>query len=248
MVVTTRSGRGGNAPTSSQRQLVEDYQVVKEEEVPNNIVQPNEEVRIDTDDSVEDTQEEGSIRGHFSLKQPAIQSRSQGRHQFRDEPSSSHSTSKGSESASQASESSATPVPEAQVPTPVHDITDDGRGGDATTTRVEPRDFDTKVKPKKPFDSCSLMDARNPKKKVQPPTTTRRSNEPEVVVSETVDVPSTSAQPSSSATAMPLPSSTAPPTAHAIAPATASALRPVSIPTSPLSTLRVSQTLASLNN
>lgn len=37
MAVTTRSERGGNAPTSSQRQLVDDEQKVQEEEVPNNV-------------------------------------------------------------------------------------------------------------------------------------------------------------------------------------------------------------------
>ncbi|XP_070040757.1 uncharacterized protein [Nicotiana tomentosiformis] len=44
MTVTTRSGRGGNAPTSSQRQLMDDKQVVEEEEIPNNVVQANDEV------------------------------------------------------------------------------------------------------------------------------------------------------------------------------------------------------------
>ncbi|XP_070025632.1 uncharacterized protein [Nicotiana sylvestris] len=58
MAVTTRSGRGRNAPTSSRRNLVDDEQVVQEEEIPNNVVQPNDEVRIDIDDSVEETQEE----------------------------------------------------------------------------------------------------------------------------------------------------------------------------------------------
>ncbi|XP_070045752.1 uncharacterized protein [Nicotiana tomentosiformis] len=58
MVVTTRSGRGGNAPTSSQRQLVDDEQVVEEEEILNNVVQANNEVQIDIDDTVEETQEE----------------------------------------------------------------------------------------------------------------------------------------------------------------------------------------------
>ncbi|XP_070034850.1 uncharacterized protein [Nicotiana tomentosiformis] len=58
MAVTTRSGRGGNSPTSSQKQLVDDEQVVQEEEVPKNVVQSSDEVRIDIDDSVELTQEE----------------------------------------------------------------------------------------------------------------------------------------------------------------------------------------------
>ncbi|XP_070040836.1 uncharacterized protein [Nicotiana tomentosiformis] len=58
MSVTTRSGRGGNEPTSSQRQLMDDEQVVEEEEIPNNVVQANDKVRIDIDDTVEETQEE----------------------------------------------------------------------------------------------------------------------------------------------------------------------------------------------
>ncbi|XP_070045822.1 uncharacterized protein [Nicotiana tomentosiformis] len=58
MVVITRSGRGGNAPTSKERRLVDDDQMMQEEETPNNVVQANEEVRIDIDDSVKETQEE----------------------------------------------------------------------------------------------------------------------------------------------------------------------------------------------
>ncbi|XP_070053858.1 uncharacterized protein [Nicotiana tomentosiformis] len=60
MDVTTRNGRGGNAPTSSQRQLVDDEQVVQEEVIPSTEVQPNDKVGIDIDDSVEETQEEVS--------------------------------------------------------------------------------------------------------------------------------------------------------------------------------------------
>ncbi|XP_070039583.1 uncharacterized protein [Nicotiana tomentosiformis] len=58
MAVITRSGRGWNAPTSSGRKLVDDDQVMQEEEIPNNVVQPNNEVWIDIDDSLEETQEE----------------------------------------------------------------------------------------------------------------------------------------------------------------------------------------------
>ncbi|XP_070022801.1 uncharacterized protein [Nicotiana sylvestris] len=57
MEVITRSGRGGNAPTSCERRLVADDQVIKEEEIPNNVVQGNEEVRIYIDDSVKEIQE-----------------------------------------------------------------------------------------------------------------------------------------------------------------------------------------------
>ncbi|XP_070039276.1 uncharacterized protein [Nicotiana tomentosiformis] len=90
------------------------------------------------------------------------------------------------------------------------------------------------------------MDASNPKKKVQPPTTTGQSDEPTVVAPETVDVPSTSDAPSSSAAVMPSPSSTAPTTVPATTPT--SSLKQVFMPTHPLSALQVSQTLASLNN
>ncbi|XP_070031572.1 uncharacterized protein [Nicotiana tomentosiformis] len=58
MAVTTRSRNGGNVPTSSQRQLVDDKQVVEEEYIPNNVVQTNNKVRIDIDDTVEETQED----------------------------------------------------------------------------------------------------------------------------------------------------------------------------------------------
>ncbi|XP_070045740.1 uncharacterized protein [Nicotiana tomentosiformis] len=51
-------GRGGNAPTSIQNQCVDDEQVVQEEEVPNNVVQSNDKVQFDIDDSVKETQKE----------------------------------------------------------------------------------------------------------------------------------------------------------------------------------------------
>ncbi|XP_070031106.1 uncharacterized protein [Nicotiana tomentosiformis] len=115
-----------------------------------------------------------------------------------------------------------------------------------TDVRVEPRDYDTKVRLKKPFTLYSLMDANNPNKKVQPPTTAGQSNEPATVSIEAVDVPSTSAEPSSSVVAMPQPSSTAPTVVPSITPT--SALKPVPMPIASLFTLRVSQELASLNN
>ncbi|XP_070010597.1 uncharacterized protein [Nicotiana sylvestris] len=58
MAITTRSGKGWDAPTSSQRKLVDDEQVVQEDESPNNMVQANDEVHIDIGDNVEDTQED----------------------------------------------------------------------------------------------------------------------------------------------------------------------------------------------
>ncbi|XP_070042980.1 uncharacterized protein [Nicotiana tomentosiformis] len=75
IAVTIRSGRGGNAPTSSQKQLVNNEQVVKEEEDPNNMVQSNDEVRIDIDDSVEETQDEvNPSRDHIiDIPEPVVQ-------------------------------------------------------------------------------------------------------------------------------------------------------------------------------
>ncbi|XP_070046178.1 uncharacterized protein [Nicotiana tomentosiformis] len=75
MAVITKSGIGGNAPTSSVRRLVDDNQVMQEEEILNNVVQPNEEVRIDIDDSVEETQEEvNPSREHtIDILDPVVQ-------------------------------------------------------------------------------------------------------------------------------------------------------------------------------
>ncbi|XP_070041963.1 uncharacterized protein [Nicotiana tomentosiformis] len=75
MAVITRSERGGNAPTSSERQLVDDDQVMQENEITNNVVQPNEEVQIDIDDSVEETQEEvNPSREHtINIPEPVVQ-------------------------------------------------------------------------------------------------------------------------------------------------------------------------------
>lgn len=58
MTVIKRSRRGGNAPTTSERRLVDDDQVMQEGEIPNNVAQANDEVRIAIYDSVEETQEE----------------------------------------------------------------------------------------------------------------------------------------------------------------------------------------------
>nr|XP_009777447.1 PREDICTED: uncharacterized protein LOC104227015 [Nicotiana sylvestris] len=64
--------KGGNAPTSSQRKLVDEEKAVQEEEIPNNVEQSNDEVQIDIDDSVEETQEEVNpsrdhiVTPHFS--------------------------------------------------------------------------------------------------------------------------------------------------------------------------------------
>lgn len=58
IAVITRSGRSKNAPTSSGRRLIDDDQVMQEEYISNNVVQPNEKVWINIDDSLEETQEE----------------------------------------------------------------------------------------------------------------------------------------------------------------------------------------------
>ncbi|XP_070040264.1 uncharacterized protein [Nicotiana tomentosiformis] len=75
MAFTTRSGRDGNIPTSSQKQLVEDEKVVEEEEIPNNVVQANNEVRIDIDVTAEGTQEDVNLsRDHvIDLPEPEVQ-------------------------------------------------------------------------------------------------------------------------------------------------------------------------------
>ncbi|XP_070005671.1 uncharacterized protein [Nicotiana sylvestris] len=75
MAVITRSGKGGNEPTSSKRQLVDEEQVVKEEEILNNVEQSNDDVRIDIEDSMEETQEEvNPYRDHIiDMPEPVVQ-------------------------------------------------------------------------------------------------------------------------------------------------------------------------------
>ncbi|XP_070057804.1 uncharacterized protein [Nicotiana tomentosiformis] len=75
MAFTKRIERGGNAPTSSQKQLVDDEQVVQEEEVSNNVMQSNDKVRIDIDDNVEETQEDlNPSRDHIiDISEPVVQ-------------------------------------------------------------------------------------------------------------------------------------------------------------------------------
>uniref|UniRef100_A0A1U7XYU0 Uncharacterized protein LOC104241551 n=2 Tax=Nicotiana sylvestris TaxID=4096 RepID=A0A1U7XYU0_NICSY len=58
MAVTTKSGKGGDATTSNQKMIVDKDVMVQEDENSRNVVQANEEVRIDIDKSVEETQEE----------------------------------------------------------------------------------------------------------------------------------------------------------------------------------------------
>nr|XP_009781817.1 PREDICTED: uncharacterized protein LOC104230651 [Nicotiana sylvestris] len=75
MCAIKQSGRGRNAPTLSEMRLVYDDQVVQEEEIPNNVVQANDEVRIDIEDSVEETQEDvNQSREHIiDIPKPVVQ-------------------------------------------------------------------------------------------------------------------------------------------------------------------------------
>ncbi|XP_070025946.1 uncharacterized protein [Nicotiana sylvestris] len=61
--------------TSNQWQLVDEDQVMQEEEITNNAVQPNNKVRIDIDNSVEETQEEvNPSREHIiDILEPVMQ-------------------------------------------------------------------------------------------------------------------------------------------------------------------------------
>ncbi|XP_070050049.1 uncharacterized protein [Nicotiana tomentosiformis] len=58
MVVTTRSGRGGVASTSNLRKIMNDDVVMQEEDEPRNNENVNDEVRIDIDENVEETQDD----------------------------------------------------------------------------------------------------------------------------------------------------------------------------------------------
>nr|XP_016500220.1 PREDICTED: uncharacterized protein LOC107818704 [Nicotiana tabacum] len=49
MAATTRSGKGANAPTSSQRKLVDDEKVEQEDETLNNVVQALNKLNLDWD-------------------------------------------------------------------------------------------------------------------------------------------------------------------------------------------------------
>ncbi|XP_070042670.1 uncharacterized protein [Nicotiana tomentosiformis] len=75
LAIIRRSGRGRNAPTSNERRHVDDAQVIQEEEIPTNDVQASDEVQIDIDDSVEETQEEmNPSREHIiDISEPVVQ-------------------------------------------------------------------------------------------------------------------------------------------------------------------------------
>ncbi|XP_070037088.1 uncharacterized protein [Nicotiana tomentosiformis] len=74
MAITTRSGKGGEATTSNQRRVVDDDVVIQEDEIPSNVVQANEEARIEIDENVEDTQEEvNPSREHvIDISEPSL--------------------------------------------------------------------------------------------------------------------------------------------------------------------------------
>nr|XP_009793751.1 PREDICTED: uncharacterized protein LOC104240586 [Nicotiana sylvestris] len=57
IAVTTRSEKCGEATTSNQKKIVDEEQLVQEDEMESNKVRANDEVRIDIDDNVEETQE-----------------------------------------------------------------------------------------------------------------------------------------------------------------------------------------------
>ncbi|XP_070007818.1 uncharacterized protein [Nicotiana sylvestris] len=56
MAMTIRSGKSGDATTSNQRKIMDKDVVVQEDEIPRNMVKANGEMRIDIDESVEETQ------------------------------------------------------------------------------------------------------------------------------------------------------------------------------------------------
>ncbi|XP_070054828.1 uncharacterized protein [Nicotiana tomentosiformis] len=110
--------------------------------------------------------------------------------------------------------------------------------------KVEPRPYDTKVKAKKPFSWYHLQGANNPKFKGKVTTTVSQSDEPSGVGSEAAAEPSTALMPSTAA---------GPSTGKAEMPPSSSSRPSVAVPvqassTYPLTALRVSHTLASLNS
>ncbi|XP_070020011.1 uncharacterized protein [Nicotiana sylvestris] len=70
MAVTTRSGKDGEATTSNQRRIVDEDVMVQEDEIPSNVVKANEEVIIDIDKNVEETQEEVNLSREHVIDMP----------------------------------------------------------------------------------------------------------------------------------------------------------------------------------
>ncbi|XP_019227491.1 PREDICTED: uncharacterized protein LOC109208795 [Nicotiana attenuata] len=65
--VITKGERGGDAPTSNKNQLMDYDQVIQEEEISRNDVQVRDDVRIDIEDSVEETQEEDQFKKFIQM-------------------------------------------------------------------------------------------------------------------------------------------------------------------------------------
>ncbi|XP_070048800.1 uncharacterized protein [Nicotiana tomentosiformis] len=74
MEVTKRSGRGGVASTSNPRKIMNDDVVVQEEDEPGNDENVNDEVRIDIDGNVEETQDDmNTYREHvIDIPDPVV--------------------------------------------------------------------------------------------------------------------------------------------------------------------------------
>ncbi|XP_070039207.1 uncharacterized protein [Nicotiana tomentosiformis] len=72
MAITTRSGRGGDATTSNLRRNVDDDVVVQEDKIPSNVVQANDEVKIDIDESAEETQKEVNPSREYIINIPEL--------------------------------------------------------------------------------------------------------------------------------------------------------------------------------
>ncbi|XP_070040900.1 uncharacterized protein [Nicotiana tomentosiformis] len=74
IVMTMKSGRSGVASTSNQRRHAGDDVLVQDDDEPSNVVQANEEARIDIDENVEETQEEmNSSREHvIDMLEPVV--------------------------------------------------------------------------------------------------------------------------------------------------------------------------------
>ncbi|XP_070031571.1 probable GPI-anchored adhesin-like protein PGA18 [Nicotiana tomentosiformis] len=153
------------------------------------------------------------------------------------EPTSSSSSSDGSEGGSQASKPSSTPATTpATTATPINlddddEVSDDGRWGDTIVGGL--------ARSRKSEVWADRFGADNPKFKGKATTSAGQSEEPGVVATGSVAEPSTAVSTSTGAAAMPPPSSGP------------SLSVPLSVPTYstyPQTSLRVSQTLSSLNN
>ncbi|XP_070029396.1 uncharacterized protein [Nicotiana sylvestris] len=112
-----------------------------------------------------------------------------------------------------------------------------------TDAKVEPMPFDTQVETTSPFEWYKLQEPRNPKKSIQSPTTAGQSDELVVIAPGPSDIFSTLAELSTIAKAD-IPESSS----SASSPVPTPAPRLGSLPTGPLSKLRVSNTLLDPSN